>query len=56
MLRPAIPANWTVLVLADPGLYAHWLFRHMGCLGWHPFCASISGQRSAQRGRRAGTG
>src|SRR3712207_3873630 len=37
LLRPAIPAAWTVLVLADRGLYARWLFRRIVRLGWHPF-------------------
>src|SRR5919199_1890119 len=37
LLRPAIPATWTVLVLADRGLYAHWLFVRIVRLGWHPF-------------------
>jgi hypothetical protein len=36
-LRPAVPKGWTVLVLADRGLYAHWLFRRIVRLGWHPF-------------------
>ena len=36
-LRPAIPPGWTVLVLADRGLYAPWLFRRIVRLGWHPF-------------------
>lgn len=36
-VRPAIPADWTVLVLADRGLYARWLFRRIVRLGWHPF-------------------
>lgn len=36
-LRPAIPPTWTVLVLADRGLYARWLFRRIVRLGWHPF-------------------
>ncbi len=36
-LRPAIPSDWTVLVLADRGLYARWLFRRIVRLGWHPF-------------------
>ena len=30
-------ADWTVLVLADRGLYASWLFRRIVRLGWHPF-------------------
>ncbi len=36
-LRPAIPPDWAVLVLADRGLYARWLFRRIVRLGWHPF-------------------
>ena len=36
-LRPALPHDWTVLVLADRGLYARWLFRRIVRLGWHPF-------------------
>jgi hypothetical protein len=36
-LRPAIPQGWTVIVLADRGLYAGWLFRRVVRLGWHPF-------------------
>ncbi len=37
LLRPAIPHGWTVIVLADRGLYAPWLFRRITRLGWHPF-------------------
>lgn len=37
ILRPAIPHDWTILVLADRGLYARWLFRRIVRLGWHPF-------------------
>jgi hypothetical protein len=36
-LRPAIPKGNTVIVLADRGLYAPWLFRRIVRLGWHPF-------------------
>ncbi len=36
-LRGAIPRDWTVLVLADRGLYARWLFRRIVRLHWHPF-------------------
>jgi len=36
-LRPAVPRHWTVIVLADRGLYAPWLFRRIVRLGWHPF-------------------
>ena len=33
----AVPRSWTVIVLADRGLYARWLFRRIVRLGWHPF-------------------
>ena len=36
-LGPGIPRGWTVIVLADRGLYAPWLFRRITRLGWHPF-------------------
>jgi len=36
-VQDSVPADWTVLVLADRGLYARWLYRHIGTLGWHPF-------------------
>jgi len=31
-----VPASWTVIVLADRGLYAKWLFQAIVALGWHP--------------------
>jgi hypothetical protein len=36
LLRPAIPPGWTVVVVADRGLYARWLFGRIVRLGWHP--------------------
>ena len=36
-LRPAIPATWFVLVLADRGLYAQWLYQKCVQSQWHPF-------------------
>ena len=36
-LNGVIPADWTVLVLADRGLYAPWLYRQIVAQGWHPF-------------------
>jgi hypothetical protein len=36
-LRGSVPADWTVIVLADRGLYARWLFTTIVGLGWHPF-------------------
>src|SRR5436190_16039829 len=35
-LQQLVPADWTVLVLADRGLYAKWLFQAITALGWHP--------------------
>ena len=42
-LRPVIPATMTVIVLADRGLYARWLYRRIVRLGWHPFLRINSG-------------
>jgi len=39
-LSGRLPADWQVLVLADRGLYATWLFEAIQKHGWHPFCAS----------------
>jgi hypothetical protein len=36
-LRGAIPADWKVVVMADRGLYAHWLCESIQHCGWHPF-------------------
>lgn len=32
-----VPAEWRVLVMADRGLFADWLFAGLVELGWHPF-------------------
>lgn len=36
-LQGSIPEDWFVLVLADRGLYARWLFESIVGNGWHPF-------------------
>jgi hypothetical protein len=36
-LAGSIPADWTVIVLADRGLYAKWLFTTIQACGWHPY-------------------
>ena len=36
-LRGSVPAEWMVLVMADRGLYAAWLFQAIQANGWHPF-------------------
>jgi hypothetical protein len=51
VLRPAIPADWTVLVLADRGLYARWLYRRIVRLGWHPFLRINQGAKFRPAGQ-----
>ena len=36
-LEQAVPPTWTVVVLADRGLYARWLYQEIVRVGWHPF-------------------
>jgi hypothetical protein len=35
-VRTGVPRRFFVIVLADRGLYARWLFRRIVRLGWHP--------------------
>ena len=51
LLRPAIPADWTVVVLADRGLYARWLYRRIVRLGWHPFLRINQGAKFRPAGQ-----
>jgi hypothetical protein len=37
LIAAGVPADWTVIVLADRGLYARWLYTHIQSQGWHPF-------------------
>jgi hypothetical protein len=36
-LQGRVPPDWLVVVLADRGLYARWLYEAIGRCGWHPF-------------------
>ncbi len=36
-MKGSIPAEWFVIVMADRGLYARWLYEGIVNLGWHPF-------------------
>jgi hypothetical protein len=36
-LQGRLARDWTVIVLADRGLYAKWLYEHIVGLGWQPF-------------------
>lgn len=51
-VRPALAADWTVLVLADRGLYARWLYRRIVRLGWHPFLRINQGAKFRPAGQR----
>lgn len=42
-LQAVIPSHWHVLVLADSGLYAKWLYHDIVACGWHPYLR-LSGQ------------
>jgi hypothetical protein len=35
-LEAVVPPDWKVIVMADRGLYAAWLFQAIQRLGWHP--------------------
>lgn len=52
-LEGAVPADWLVLVLADRGLYARWLYRAITRQHWHPFLRiNHQGQYRPQGGTR----
>ena len=51
-LHRVIPKGWTVIVLADRGLYARWLYRRIVRLGWHPFLRINSGGTFRPEGQR----
>jgi hypothetical protein len=50
-----IPKEWTVIVLADRGLYARWLYRRIVRLGWPPFLRSNTGGTFRPEGQRRAT-
>ena len=53
-VRRAVPRSWTVIVLADRGLYARWLFRRITRLGWHPFLRINTGGTFRPKGHVRG--
>jgi hypothetical protein len=53
-LHRAVPATWTVIVLADRGRYARWLFLRMTRLGWHPLLRINNGGTCRPTGARQG--
>src|ERR671922_1099973 len=44
-------SDWTVLVLADRGLWARWLFRRIVRLGWHPLLRINQGAKFRPAGQ-----
>lgn len=53
-LGPAVPADWTVLVLADRGLYSGALWDQICQLGWHPLLRTRPNTTFAPVGQRRG--
>lgn len=49
-LDAVVPAEWTVIVLADRGLYARWLYEGIQHLGWHPFLRINKGGKARPKG------
>jgi hypothetical protein len=49
-VRPAIPPAWTVLGLADRGVWARWLWGRMGRLGGHPLLRINNGAKCRPAG------
>jgi hypothetical protein len=45
-----VSAGWTVVVLADRGLWAKWLFEGIRHLGWHPLCRINQGGKFRPHG------
>lgn len=50
-LEGAVPVEWEVLVLADRGLYARWLFTQIVAMGWHPFLRINQAAKVQREGR-----
>jgi hypothetical protein len=53
-VRPAMPADWTVLVLADRGLWARWRFRRIVRWGGHPLLRINQGTTFRPAGQTRG--
>jgi Transposase DDE domain len=55
-LAGAIPPDWLVLVLADRGLYAKWLYEAIQQRGWHPFLRINRGGKYRRKGQESFVG
>lgn len=51
-LRGSVPADWCVVVLADRGLYASWLYAAIVAVGWHPFLRIKQGGQYRRLGQQ----
>ncbi len=49
-LQGSVPPEWEVLVLADRGLYARWLYTAIVACGWHPFLRINLGVKARAQG------
>lgn len=49
-LAESVPSDWTVIVLADRGLYASFLYQHLVAQGWHPFLRVNLGGKARPKG------
>jgi hypothetical protein len=47
-----VPADYTVIVMTDRGLYARWLYREIQALGWHPVMRVTRRSKFRERGSR----
>ncbi len=47
-LGPSVPETWEVIVLADRGLYARWLWDCIVAQGWHPFLRVNLGSKARE--------
>lgn len=52
-LQGSVSADWEVLVLADRGLYARWLYTAIVACGWHPFLRINLGVKARAVGEEA---
>ena len=52
-LSQSVPKDWTVLVLADRGLYARWLYHAIQQQGWHPFLRINTRGKARPKGQGA---
>lgn len=51
-VKGILPADWQVLVMADRGLYARWLYEGIQECGWHPFLRINSRSHYCPLGRK----